>query len=162
MARAAATLVVMAGLTGCYSYRAIERPARGTAVRIHVPVRAAVETMDRGETISFEGTVLQFGDSLLLETKSARVGGQFSPETFALDTLRVDPTTLAGIEERVYSRGKTYAFTGLVTAGAAGLVVAAVNAAGGGDDNGGSGNGVVLPATIVKPVVSALFRLFGR
>ena len=77
-------------------------------------------------------------------------------------TARVDPGTLAGIEERTYSRGKTYAFTGLVTAGAAGLVIAAVNAAGGGDENGGPGNGVVLPATIVKPIISSMLRLFGR
>jgi hypothetical protein len=147
--------------SGCYSYSAIERPTPGSQVRIHIPMRSAAASVGGTETVTFEGTVLAFSDSLVLETRSRREYGAFR-EVFEFDTLRVHPGSLSGIDERTYSKRKTYAFTALVTAGAAALVVGAVQAAGGGDGNGGPGNGVVLPAKILKPVLSSILRLVGR
>jgi hypothetical protein len=150
--------------SGCYSYAPVERPSPGTTVRIHVPVtRTALGTrMSASETLSFEGLVLSATDSLILETKSRREIGSFQ-EVFELDTLRIATGALAGLEERRFSKPKTYAFTALVTAGAAGLVVAAVNAAGGfGGEDGDPGNGTVVQGIRLDPVVSSLFRLLGR
>ena len=123
---------------------------------------AAVGNLRRApETVSFEGLVLSATDSLILETKSRREMGSFQ-EVFELDTLRVATGALAGIEERRFSKPRTYAFTALVTAGAAGLVVAAVNAAGGFGGDGPPGNGTVMQGLRLDPVVSSLLRVFGR
>lgn len=148
--------------SACYSYAPVERPAPGSTVRIHVPVRSAVAGRNvQEESVSFEGTVLSFGDSLYLQTTSRREYGAFR-EVFEFDTLHVDPRNLMGMEERYLSKPKTYGFVALVTAGAAGLVVAAVNAAGGsGGDGNGNGGGPVA-AVIVKPIVSLLQRAFAR
>jgi len=150
-------------LSGCYSYTPVEHVSPGTTVRIHVPVTAAaVGTRSREpQTVSFEGLVLSAADSLVLETKSRREIGAFQ-EVFELDTLRVATTRLAGIEERRFSKPRTYAFTALVTAGAAGLVVAAVNAAGGFGGDGPPGNGTVQSAIPLNPVIASIFRFLGR
>jgi hypothetical protein len=105
--------------------------------------------------------VLSFGDSLLLETKSRREFGAFR-EVYELDTLRVAPGTLAGMDERYLSKPKTYAFTAVVTAGAAGLAVLAVKAAGGEGGDGPPGNGGINPAILVTPVVRALIGALVR
>jgi hypothetical protein len=162
---ALAVVALGAALTsGCYSYLPVEQPSPGTTVRIHVPVtRAALGTRSREpETVDFEGLVLSASDSLVLETKSRREIGAFR-EIFELDTLRVATEALVGIEERRFSKPKTYAFTALVTAGAAGLVVAALNAAGAFEDDGPPGNGSTTQSALrLDPIVSSLFRLLGR
>lgn len=162
--RSALAALSAALLSGCYSYVPVARPSPGTTVRVHVPVTsAAVGNRSRQpETVSFEGLVLSSADSLILETKSRRDVGAFR-ELLELDTLRVATSGLVGVEERRFSKPKTYAFTALVTAGAAGLVVAALNAAGVIGDDGPPGNGSVVQSAVpMGPVISSLFRLFGR
>ena len=162
--RSALAALGAALLSGCYSYVPVERPSPGTTVRVHVPVTsAAVGNRSRApETVSLEGLVLSSADSLILETKSRREVGAFR-EMLEVDTLRVATAGLVGVEERRFSKPKTYAFTAVVTAGTAGLVVAALKAAGvfGGDGPPGNGS-VVQGALPLGPVISSLSRLFGR
>lgn len=159
--RACAIVVGSALLVGCYTYVPVERPAPGTSVRIHVPLRSVADQAGRGpRSVSFEGTVLALSDTLVLEVKSRRPVGAFR-ELVELDTLRVAVGELSGVEERLLSKPKTYAFAVVVVGGAAGLAVAAVEVAGGG---GGEGPGDETPrgAVVLNRIPAAVLKLLGR
>ncbi|MGD8319497.1 MAG: hypothetical protein PVJ02_03560 [Gemmatimonadota bacterium] len=162
--RGAITAVGAALLSGCYSYVPVQRPQPGTTVRIHVPARQADIGRSRNaepETLDFEGRVVSFGDTLLLETESRREFGPFH-EVFQYDTLRVAPQNLAGIEERYLSKPKTYGFAALVTVGAVGLAIAALKVATGSGGSGSPGGGNTQGDIILKPIFSTLLGALGR
>jgi len=164
MLRPLALLSLGAFLTGCYSYVPVERPSPGSTARVLVPLRAGVEgSTVNDRTIAFEGHVLSSGDSIVMETSNRRELGTFRVLT-SVDTVRVAHSGILGVEERVFSKPKTVILTAVVTAGAAGMVMAALKAAGGQRGEGRPGDGSVPTAIRVPPLVlkDALAALLGR
>lgn len=162
--RGVTTILALVVSAGCYSYAPIERPAPGTTVRIQVPLRSAVQNPNQApESISLEGVVLATpGDSLVLTTQTRRELGQFRILT-ETDTLRVARSGLLAVEEQIYSRPKTYALTALVTGGAVGLLVLALDAAGGQAGDGGGGGpptntALRIPGVVFQHLWNALIR----
>jgi hypothetical protein len=159
--RVVATLGV-AFLSGCYSYIPVERPAPGSAVRVRVPLRSAVQSPNAPtETLAVDGVVVSDGDTLVIETKTRREFGAFR-EITELDTLRVARSGISSLEQQIFSKPKTYGMAALATIGAAGLVVALVNAATGRGGEGGPGTGGPGAQLRVKPIFEGVFRLIGR
>ena len=159
---AAALAILTPALSGCYVYVPVEEPAPGSTIRIHVPVPSAADNPNRAqETVSFEGTVLASGDTLLLETKVRRQFGAFR-EIIELDTLRIAPSQLAGMEQRLRSKPKTYAFSGVLALGVAALVAGAIEVAGGQAGDEGPGENGTTTGAVVMNVLSVLKMLGGR
>lgn len=160
--RPVAAALGVAFLSGCYSYVPVERPAPGTTVRVHVPVRSAVQASNApAETIDVEGVVVSDGDSLVIATKNRREFGAFR-EVIEVDTLRVARSGISLLEQQVFSKSKTYGMTALVTVGTAGVVWALVQAAGGRGGEGAPGNGGTGAQIRVKPIFQGIFGLLGR
>lgn len=161
--RLVALVCVGALLSGCYSYVPVERPSPGTTVRIRVPLRSGVEGSSASQgTLDLEGRVLAAGDSIVMETTTRRELGTFRVLT-ALDTVRVARAGLLGLEERVFSRPKTLGLTALVTAGAAGLVLGALDAAGGQKGDGrpgdpGTQGSLTVPGVVLRSFLAAVLR----
>lgn len=158
-----ACALALAGVlaAGCYTYVPVARPAPGTSVRIHVPVRSSADRPGRGvRPVSLEGRVVALSDTLVLETKSRREVGAFR-QVVELDTLRVALGELSGIEERVLSKPRTYAFTAAVVGGATLLAVKALEVAGGG---GGEGPGDEPPrgTVVFHQIVTAVLGMLRR
>ena len=159
--RVVATLGV-AFLSGCYSYIPVERPAPGSAVRVRVPLRSAVQSPNAPTgTLAVDGVVVSDGDTLVIETKTRREFGAFR-EVTELDTLRVARSGISTLEQQVFSKPKTYGMAVLVTVGAAGLVVALTKAATGQKGDGGPGGGGPGAQIRVKPFVVGIFNLISR
>jgi hypothetical protein len=155
-------LMGAAFLSGCYSYVPIQQPTPGMTVRVHVPVRSAMQDPNAPEpTLNVLGTVVSTGDSLVLATKNRREIGNFRT-VMELDTLRVARSGISLMEEQVFSKPKTYGLTVLVTLGAAGLVAALVKAAGGRGGEGPPGNGGTGAQIRVRPIFQGIFGLIGR
>jgi hypothetical protein len=156
----ALAVVGAALMSGCYSYVPVERPSPGSIVRIQVPVHSAVGNRNQEpETMSMEGTVLTAGDSLVLQVESRRELGAYR-ELKQVDTVRVAPKDLAGVDLRVFSKPKTF----LLTAGIIGVTVALAAVAldlGGGSGGGGPPDGGTTSAIMVKPILSGLLRALG-
>ena len=159
----AVALVSVLVLSGCYSYVPIQTATPGTSVRVHVPVTSAVDDRSRApETVSLEGEVISAGDTLVLVSERKRelsTGRVLS----SVDTVRVARGGLAGLDQRVYSKAKTYGLTALIVAGAAGLTAAAISAAGGqgGDDGPGVPppvGGIRLGPLVFKQILGVLIR----
>lgn len=139
-------LAVALFAAGCYSYIPVEQPSPGTTVRIRVPVTSAVQNPNRApETFDVEGTVLSSGDSLVMVTETRRELGQFRVVSDT-DTIRVARAGLLAVDEQVLSKPKTFGLTAVVTGGAIGLLVLALDAAGGGDPAGNGGDPVIQGA----------------
>lgn len=148
-------------LAGCYAYVPVARPSPGATVRIQVPVRSAADQAGRApRSISLEGAVLAFGDTLVLETKARRQLGAFR-ELVELDTLRIEVAALSGIEERRLSKPRTYAFTAAVAAGATALTLAALEA-GGGAGGAGPGDEVPQGSVVLNAIVLGALKVLGR
>ncbi len=121
-----------AAMSGCYSYVPVERPAPGSVVRIQVPVRAAVDRCQTGSPrpMSMEGTVLASADSLVLQVESRRELGAYR-ELKQVDTVRVAPRDLAGVDLRVFSKPKTILLTAGIVGVTAALAAVALDLGGG-------------------------------
>lgn len=140
--------------SGCHTYIPVQRPSPGTTVRAAVPVTSVVANPNRPlEVVSVEGSVLDTpGDSVILAVRNRRELGQFRV-VLDVDTIRLARGDLVALEEQTLSRSRTVAFTAMVTAGAAGLALAAYRAGGGQGGDGGPGNGQVPAAIRVPPVI---------
>ena len=157
----AAALVVG---SSCYSYQPIEDPGPGTVIRIHVPAASPVIRPNQAPpSVSFEGTVVSLGDTMLLEVTSRREVGAFR-EILELDTLRVAESRISLLEERLFSKPKTYAFTAAITLGSAWLGIKALNTLTGqtGNPDRPGGGGDPQGQLILNPIFSGMFRLIGR
>ena len=162
--RSVLAVLLLAGAGGCYSYAPVESPAPGTEIRIQVPVQSAVVRPNQApESMSFEGTLVALSDTLSLEVTSRREVGAFR-EIVEQDTLRVAHANILLLEERTFSKPKTYAFTAVLTAGAVALGVAAMNTLTGqaGDsDRPGDGGNPNSQQVVLSGIFSKLFRLIG-
>lgn len=150
--------------SACYTYRPVEHPAPGTPVRVGVPLASPLTRPNQApETVTFEGRLLSLADTVMVETRSRREMGAFR-EIFELDTLRVATSNITLMEERLLSKPRTYAFTAVVTAGAALLGIAAMNTLTGesGDPNPPGDGGNPQGQFSLNPIVSGLLKLVGR
>lgn len=139
-------------LSGCYAYVPVERPPPGTPVRVQMPASSAVQGSSRiPETVTMEGRVVSFTDTLRLEMRTEQRLGTRS--FVAVDTIRVGAASLASVEERVFSRGRTAVFT-VALAGGVALAVWGISTVTGGDGDGKPGNGT----TADPPVIFGAFR----
>lgn len=147
-------------LSGCYNYVPVERPAPGTEVRAQVPMRSTVEGSRRApELVPFEGRVVSFGDTLRLETRTEQRVGTRS--FVAVDTIRIDAESLAAMEERVFSRGRTAVFT-VALAGGVALATWGIASVTGGDEGGKPGNGgTASDRPVIFQVQRHGLRIFG-
>lgn len=148
-----------ATLSGCYTYVPVERPAVGAPVRVKVPVRSTVGASGgQSEMVSFEGTVVSFGDTLLLGTRATQVVGAHR-DFVTVDTIRVRTDQLEDLEERVLSKGRTAAFTAGIVAG--GLLLATVIDGWAGGDEGDRPGDTPNPETFRISTRPRGWRLFG-
>ena len=113
--------------------------------------------------MSFEGMLVALTDTLSLEVTTRREAGAFR-EIVQQDTLRIAQDNILLLEERTFSKPKTYAFTAVLTVGAAALGVAAMNTLTGqtGDPSrpggGGDPNGQQI---VLSGIFSKVLRLLG-
>ena len=149
-------------LSGCYTYVPIERPSPGTEVRVHVPVTSAVARPGMEEDgFTLEGRVLAMGDSLVLLSETNTQLGAYR-ELTRVDTLRMDPTKLSGIDERVFSQGRTLALSAGLAAAAVGGFFAFSSFGGGGAGDGPNGNGEPSASIAVGSILAGLLGFIGR
>ena len=148
-------------LSGCHTYMPIERPAPGTTVRVRVPLTSAVERPNQSpETVSVEGLLVAFGDTLELEVTSRQEYGAFR-EVMRRDTLRIARNGITELEERVFSRNRSVGLGVALAGGATVLAAAALGLTGGdqgaGPDSGDDPSGAIIVASLAK----AIWRLIG-
>ena len=88
--RSVAALVFLGLLPGCYAYRLTDAPAPGAVARVHVPVPGAWPADGLRQVTTFvEGTVVEYGDSIVLAVPR--------------DTLRIAVEGTTHIEVREFS-----------------------------------------------------------
>jgi hypothetical protein len=146
-------------LSGCYTYVPVTSAPVGSPVRVLLPVetRAPNGAVTRGTT-PVEGTLVTFGDSILVATESTQQVGNFRQVSLQ-DTLRVAANEVDRIELRQFSRGRTAALTTAVVGGAVLAAAGVIQAVGGSDENGGNGNGTAASVTVGR--LLKLFRSLG-
>lgn len=128
------TLAVV-GLAGCHTYRPVETPAIGSAVRVHLPVTSALSDPNAPtETVSVEGVTVEVGDTLVLATRTRREYGAFR-EVIQFDTIRLSAMQASSIDVREFSTGRSVVLGVALAGGAALAAVLAFNA----ENDGGSG-----------------------
>lgn len=147
--RTAVLAAAVLALAGCYTYQPLAQPRTGVEVRVDVPVTSSVGSTARDpQMMSFEGLLVGMGDTLLLQTRSRQPMGTHG-EFSVVDTIRVQSSAYANLEERVLSTPRTIAFTAAVV-GAGALLVAAIDGWAGSEENG-KGDGGNPNASVVSP-----------
>ena len=98
--RSVAALVFLGLLPGCYAYRLTDAPAPGAVARVHMPVAGARPADGPRQVTTFvEGTVVEYGDSIVLAVS----GDDTTPDY----TLRIAVEGTSRIEVREFSMAKT-------------------------------------------------------
>lgn len=158
-----ALIVVLCGwMTACHTYTPVVTPAPGSMVRVHIPLRSALDDPNAPtRTTSVEGLVVSAGDTVVLATQSRREYGAFR-EIVQFDTIRLGPDQRSSVELREFSSGKSIVLGVALT----GIVVFAAMAAfgiGGGQDGEGLPPDNPTPTIVSSSMVSSLVGLiFGR
>lgn len=119
------TLVVLLSatlMTACHTYTPVSAPAPGSTVRVHIPVRSAVDDPNAPTpTRAVEGQVVSAGDTLVLATRDRFEYGAYR-EIVQYDTLRLGPEQHSTVEVREFSNRKSVvlglAVTGIVVGAA--------------------------------------------
>lgn len=157
-----AAVVVVATMSGCYSYVRVESPTPGSTVRIDVPVRSAISGRpDPSEVVSMEGLLVSSGDSLAIEISSLKTIGNFR-EIRSVDTLRIARSDVGAVSIRNFSKPKTLGLAAVVIAGSTLLAVKVFGLSGGSSGGGSPGGGQTTGAMRVKPILSALWLSLRR
>ena len=153
-------LVIVVSLGGCHRYVPVQHFAPGTVVRVQVPLTSAVEGSTQApETFSVEGSLVSFGDTLEVEVTSRQEYGAFR-EVIRLDTLRIEVSQIAGLDERVFSLRRSVVLGAVIGAVAGGLALTALGLEGG----GGGGTPPPIPPVgtlVLSPIVSFIWGLTG-
>ena len=151
---AASTLLLM----GCHTYTPVQQPVPGTTVRVQVPLTSPAQGPNQApETVSIEGTLIEFGDTVEVEVTNRQEYGAFR-EVTRLDTLRIAASGITGLDERAFSTGRSIVL-GLVIGGAA--VAFAWTALGfeGGGSNPQPGPDGPQPSFLLSPIVRTIWGL---
>lgn len=157
----AALLVAAVGAGGCYTYVPMEHARVGAPVRMDVSVSSSVGGSARQpELVTFEGTIVGFGDTLFLETRDRQPVGAHGQFTMT-DTIRIGSSAFSSLEERVLSKPRTALLTVALIGGAALAFTAIKSAAGGGDGGDKPGNGTGTQGSVIVQPGPAGWRLFG-
>lgn len=161
--RMAVVILGAVALSGCYTYRTVESPAIGTAVRVNIPVTvsSALTSGTSTESVAIEGVVLGVGDTLSLATQTRRSMGAYR-DLVQFDTLRLAQDQRTSIQLKEFSSSRS-AILGLVIAGAAGTAAAVAFGFGGGE-SGDTPPGPVGPETAVvsSGMISTVLRILRR
>lgn len=148
-------LVLSGWMSACHSYTPVADPMPGTTVRVHIPVRTALDNPNAPtRTQSVEGQLVEAGDTLVLATQSRREYGAFR-EIVQFDTIRLGPEQRAGVELREFSTGRSVA----LGVGLTGIVVFAAVAAfglGGGQEGEGLPPDNPTPAIVSSSMISTI------
>ncbi|NNF14625.1 MAG: hypothetical protein HKN72_15465 [Gemmatimonadetes bacterium] len=148
-------LALSGWMTACHTYTPVADPMPGSIVRVHIPVRTALDNPNAPtRTQSIEGQLIEAGDTLVLATQSRREFGAFR-EIIQFDTLRLAPEQRAGVELREFSTGKSVA----LGVGLTGIVVFAAMAAfglGGGQQGDGLPPDNPTPAIVSSSMISTI------
>ena len=155
-----AVLISCGWMTACHTYTPVETPAPGSTVRVHIPVRSALDRPNAPtRTQSVEGQVVEAGDTIVLATRTRQEYGAFR-EIIQYDTLRLAPEQHVGVEVREFSRGRSVALGIGITAIVAGAALAALGGVFGSGGEGLPDDGGPAPSVVVTPsVVSSLLGL---
>ncbi len=148
-------LVLSGWMTACHSYTPVADPTPGSTVRVHIPVRTALDNPNAPtRTTAVEGQLVEAGDTLVLATQSRREYGAFR-EIVQFDTIRLAPDQRAGVELREFSTGRSI----VLGAGLTGIVVFAAMAAfglGGGQEGEGLPPDNPTPAIVSSGMISSI------
>jgi hypothetical protein len=150
----ASTLLLM----GCHTYVPVQQPVPGTSVRVRVPLTSAAQRPNQApETVSIEGTLIEFGDTVEVEVTSRQEYGAFR-EVMRLDTLRIAAIGITGLDERTFSRGRSVVL-GLVIGGAAAAFAWTALGFEGGGSNPEPGPDGPQPSFLLSPIVRTIWGL---
>ena len=143
---------------GCHTYIPVQQPAPGTTVRVRVPLTSAVQGPNQApETVSIEGTLIEFGDTVEVEVRDRQVYGAFR-EVTRLDTLRIEASGITGLDERSFSTGRSVVLGLAIGGAAAGFALTALGFEGGGS-NPTPGPDGPQPSLLLSPIVRAIWTL---
>ena len=121
-------------LSGCYNYLPVESPTVGSVARLRVPVVSAVaDPTAPPETATVEGTVLEAGDTVVVEVTTRREIGAFR-EYVQENTYRIAHEELVSVEERHFSSGRSIGLGAVLALAAGAFALAALTG-----DSGGTG-----------------------
>lgn len=148
-------------LSGCYTYLPVASAPPGSEVRVLLPVesRRAGGVVTR-ESLAVEGTLVTWGDSILVATESTQQVGNFRQVSFQ-DTLRVGSAEVDAVQLREFSRGRTLGFTAVVVGGVLLIAAGITQTLGGGDGGDGDGNGGTQASITVSRLLHLLKGLGG-
>ena len=150
----ASTLLFM----GCHTYMPVQQPTPGTTVRVKVPLTSAVQGPNQApETVSIEGTLIEFGDTVEVEVRDRQVYGAFR-EVTRLDTLRIAASGITGLDERSFSTGRSVVL-GLAIGGAAAAFALTALGFEGGGSNPTPGPDGPQPSLLLSPIARAIWAL---
>ena len=150
----ASTLLFM----GCHTYMPVQQPTPGTTVRVKVPLTSAVQGPNQApETVSIEGTLIEFGDTVEVEVTNRQEYGAFR-EVTRLDTLRIAASGITGLDERIFSTSRSI-ILGLAIGGAATAFALTALGFEGGGSNPTPGPDGPQPSFFLSPIVRAIWGL---
>ena len=135
-------------LSGCYSYLPVESPVVGSVARLRVPITSAVaDPTLPPETATVEGTVLETGDTVVVEVTTRREIGAFR-EFVQENTYRIASDELVSIEERQFSSRRSIGLGAILALAAGGFALIALTGDTGGDNpnppDDGSTSGIAI------------------
>lgn len=155
--------VLLLSTTACHTYTAVDTPALGATVRVHVPIDNALSRPNQApQTASIEGIVLAVGDTLALATKRRQEYGAYR-EIIQSDTLRLAADRPVLLEVREFSPQKSILLGAVLSVGATFAAIAALNAGRDGGNPPDPGPGPPAPALVVSgSLISTIVGFFGR
>lgn len=148
-------------MTACHTYTPVSAPTPGSTVRVHIPVRSAVDDPNAPTpTRTVEGQVVSAADTLVLATRSRIEYGAYR-EIVQYDTLRLGPEQRSAVEVREFSNRKSVGLGLAVTAIVAGAAILALGNTFGREGEG-LPNDTPNPSVIGIPLGSLLGWLPGN
>lgn len=145
---------------GCYSYRPVETPRVGAAVRVRIPVTTSVGGRSGpSSSVTLEGYVLAVEDTLVLATETRREIG-FRGELVQFDTVRIAPDQRTTLELKEFSSGRSLVLGLAIVGGIALLGKTAFGSFGSADEDDGSPTqgAVVVSSSLLSSILSVLAR----
>ena len=158
-------------LSACHTYVPVDTPVPGSAVRVVVPVRSAIDDPNAaGNTASFEGDVISVSrDTVVVAMDTRRDRGAFRAQLRQIDTVRLARAGVSSLELKEFSSSKSVMLGAAITGAVTVLALSALGVEGGAAGEGNPGDGGDVTGSLIPvrksvslvPVISAVFRLLG-